>query len=261
MRFSPSRSWTNRCRSTAAPMIATRCWPVPDRAAHAGVRRDRGARGSRGRAVYHQRFAGIDAGTGLALAGQQIPEAPGPGPEALAPAELITYVDRESREFYERARLDKQNLVRSLHWTGQSLYDVADARLRACAADGASPSLDKLFSETIDCRRLQDAFSTLRVPRHLFKFMYRVLTANCNASTRSTAGMADQRGDFSVPASRCTSASRTPSIAASGPCEKQRGRRGERERGRLARNRSFVRLPFSPSPSLFFAVTAMGWGG
>jgi hypothetical protein len=108
---------------------------------------------------------------------------PGLGLKLLLPAELVTFVDRESRDFYERARLDKQNLVRSLHWTGQSLYDVADARLRACATEGGTPSLEKLFSETIDCRRLQDAFSTLRVPRHLFKFMYRVLTAHCNAHT------------------------------------------------------------------------------
>ena len=28
-----------------------------------------------------------------------------------------------------------------------------------------------------------DAFGTLRVPRHLFKFMYRLLTAHCNAHT------------------------------------------------------------------------------
>jgi hypothetical protein len=108
---------------------------------------------------------------------------PGLGLKLLLPAELVSYVDREDREFYERARLDKQNLVRSLQWTGQSLYDVADARLKACAADGTTPSLDTLFSESIDGRRLQDAFATLRVPRHLFKFMYRVLTAHCNAHT------------------------------------------------------------------------------
>ena len=39
------------------------------------------------------------------------------------------------------ARLDKQNLVRSLEWSGQSLYDLADARVRGCAAEGATATL------------------------------------------------------------------------------------------------------------------------
>jgi hypothetical protein len=108
---------------------------------------------------------------------------PGLGLKLLLPAELVGFIDRESREFYERARLDKQNLVRSLNWTGASLYDVANARLQACATGTAVPSLEKLFDGAIDAHRLQDAFASLRVPRHLFKFMYRVVTAHCNAHT------------------------------------------------------------------------------
>lgn len=106
---------------------------------------------------------------------------PGMGLKLLLPAELVPYLDRESRDFYERARLDKQNLIRSLDWTGPSLYDLADARVRACAAAGSKPSLGALFDPAIDRRRLQDAFASLRVPRHLFKFMYRLLAAHCNA--------------------------------------------------------------------------------
>ena len=78
-------------------------------------------------------------------------------------------------------KLDKQNLIRSLDWTGQSLFDGAAARVKACAADGNSPSLTDLFDATVDQRRLIEAFGTLRVPRHLFKFMYRLMTAHCNA--------------------------------------------------------------------------------
>ena len=106
---------------------------------------------------------------------------PGIGLKLLLPIELERLVDREDRDFHQRARLDKQNLIRSLEWTGQSLYDLANARLSACAAEGSSPALADLFDGAIDDRRLMDSFGTLRVPRHLFKFMYRLFTSHCNA--------------------------------------------------------------------------------
>jgi hypothetical protein len=107
---------------------------------------------------------------------------PGLGLKMLLPIELERLLDRENRDFHERARLDKQNLIRSLSWTGQSLYDMANARVTACAAQGRSPKITELF-DGVDAHRLIDAFGTLRVPRHLFKFMYRLLTAHCNAHT------------------------------------------------------------------------------
>ena len=107
---------------------------------------------------------------------------PGLGLKLLLPIELERLLDRESRDFHQRARLDKQNLIRSLAWTGQSLYDMANARIAACAAKGHSPKVLDLF-EGVDQRRLMDAFASLRVPRHLFKFMYRLFTAHCNAHT------------------------------------------------------------------------------
>ena len=107
---------------------------------------------------------------------------PGLGVKMLLPIELERLLDRESRDFHQRARLDKQNLIRSLAWTGQSLYDMANARIAACAADGRSPKITELF-DGVDGRRLIDAFALLRVPRHLFKFMYRLFTAHCNAYT------------------------------------------------------------------------------
>jgi len=106
---------------------------------------------------------------------------PGLGLKLLLPAELAGFLDREDRDFYERARLDKQNMVRSLDWSGQALFDLADDRLRACAAEDHSPQIARLFEESISAGRLQAAFSSLRVPRHLFKFMYRLITAHCNA--------------------------------------------------------------------------------
>lgn len=108
---------------------------------------------------------------------------PGIGFKLLLPIELSQFIDREDRDFYQRARLDKQNMVPSLEWTGEALFDLASARLRACALPGSSPSLMELFDPSIDERRLTDAFRSLRVPRHLFKFMYRLFVAHCNAHT------------------------------------------------------------------------------
>jgi len=108
---------------------------------------------------------------------------PGLGFKLLLPIELSQYIDREDRDFYQRARLDKQNMVPSLEWTGEALYDVASARIRACALPGQTPTLGELFDPSISQRRLMDAFRGLRVPRHLFKFMYRLFVAHCNAYT------------------------------------------------------------------------------
>jgi hypothetical protein len=58
---------------------------------------------------------------------------------------------------------------------------VANARIKGCALEGSSPVLGDLFDESIDEKRLMDAFAALRVPRHLFKFMYRLFTTHCNA--------------------------------------------------------------------------------
>jgi hypothetical protein len=96
---------------------------------------------------------------------------------------LAYFIDREDRDFYQRARLDKQNLIPSLEWTGESLYDVANARLKACAAPGKQPSFRELFEPAISDQRLIEALRTLRVPRHLFKFLYRAFVAHCNNHT------------------------------------------------------------------------------
>jgi len=108
---------------------------------------------------------------------------PGIGLKLMLPIELSRFIQREDREFYERARLDKQNMIPSLEWTGEALYDVANARIRACAADGTSPTLDDLMDDSVSNQRLIDSFRSLRVPRHLFKFLYRLLVVHCNAHT------------------------------------------------------------------------------
>src|SRR5690606_33623996 len=51
---------------------------------------------------------------------------PGVGLKLLLPDDLVGFLDREDRDFHQRARLDKQNLIRSLAWTGQSLWDLTN---------------------------------------------------------------------------------------------------------------------------------------
>jgi hypothetical protein len=108
---------------------------------------------------------------------------PGLGLKLMLPVELTRFIDREGRDFYQRARLDKQNMVASFQWSGEALYDVANARIRACAEQGAAPSLRDLFADSVTEQRLLEIMRTLRVPRHLFKFMYRLLVDHCNAYT------------------------------------------------------------------------------
>ncbi len=42
------------------------------------------------------------------------------GIKLLLPSDLQYYIDRETREFHERARLDKQNVVPGFDWTGEA---------------------------------------------------------------------------------------------------------------------------------------------
>jgi hypothetical protein len=107
----------------------------------------------------------------------------GIGFKLLLPVELYYYVKREEREFYERARLDKQNMIPSLEWSGEALYDIATARLRACAVADRTPALKDLFDDSIGERRLLEALRGLRVPRHAFKFLHRLLVAHANTYT------------------------------------------------------------------------------
>jgi hypothetical protein len=108
---------------------------------------------------------------------------PGLGFKLLLPIELVRFIEREDKIFYERSRLDKQNMVPSLEWTGEALYDIANSRLKACASPGSTLTLRELLSENVTERQLIDSLRGLRVPRHLFKFLYRLLVAHCNAHT------------------------------------------------------------------------------
>ena len=87
-----------------------------------------------------------------------------------------------------------------------------------CPAEGLRrpaerPKLRQLFDPAITDRRLMERFRGLRVPRHLFKFMYRLFVAHCNAYTDESPRLANYRASVSSRCSPSTAATRTPSTA------------------------------------------------
>lgn len=108
---------------------------------------------------------------------------PGIGFKLMLPQELHRDVEREDRDFHERARLDKQNVIPAFAWSGEALFDLARNRMIACASDGKTINPQLLFDEKISYERLLAVFQSLRVPRHLFRFLYRVLVDHCNKYT------------------------------------------------------------------------------
>ncbi len=111
---------------------------------------------------------------------------PGLGVKMLLPIELAYYLEKEDKEFYDRARPDKLNMIKPLRWTGSSLYDLASDRLRACAVEGQSPRLRQFVDESVSDDTLKDALGNLRTPRQLFKFLYRLVEEHCHRHTEDT---------------------------------------------------------------------------
>lgn len=107
---------------------------------------------------------------------------PGIGLKMLLPSELIRYVHKEDRDFFQRARLDKQNVIQSLEWTPEAIVDLADERMRCCAPDETAASrLFDLFDESVSKARLLEVMRALRVPRRAFKFLYTIVAEHCAA--------------------------------------------------------------------------------
>ncbi len=115
---------------------------------------------------------------------------PGIGVKLLLPIELAYYLEKEEKEFYDKARPDKLNLIKPLRWTGPSLYDLATDRLRACSidptADGAGPRLRQFIDESVSDDTLKDALANLRTPRQLFKFLHKLIEEHCHRHTEDS---------------------------------------------------------------------------
>ena len=108
----------------------------------------------------------------------------GLGLKLLLPAELRHEVLRESSTFFQEARLDKQNFIERLTWTGAALYDMCNARLNACRQPGADPvSLTDLFEPEVTRQDLVDSLDQMRQPRDAFKLIYQCLQEHCSNVT------------------------------------------------------------------------------
>ncbi len=109
---------------------------------------------------------------------------PGLGIKLLLPNDLQYFLDRETREFNERARLDKQNFIGNFDWTGEALFDVSVSRMKACSSGNRTSPLDLLDDRIIESRLLS-AMQSLRTPRNLFRFLYRLISEHCKSHRSS----------------------------------------------------------------------------
>ncbi|TVQ31816.1 MAG: hypothetical protein EA376_07435 [Phycisphaeraceae bacterium] len=109
----------------------------------------------------------------------------GVGFKLLLPLELRHSLLRESTVFFQEARLDKQNYIERLSWTGATLYDLCNARLIACQNPAAEPiSLIDLFEEDVSRQDLVESLEHMRQPRDAFKFLYQCIQQHCSSFTQ-----------------------------------------------------------------------------
>lgn len=106
------------------------------------------------------------------------------GIKLLLPLELRYELARESATFFQEARLDKQNLVEQLTWSGTTLYDLCNKRLAACHIGvGQAPTLRSIFASDVTQEMLIDALDQMHQPRDAFKFLYAAIQEHCRLVT------------------------------------------------------------------------------
>ncbi|MFN9133687.1 MAG: hypothetical protein ACK5XO_13575, partial [Phycisphaerales bacterium] len=115
----------------------------------------------------------------------------GGGIKLLLPIELRHMLFRESAAFFQNARMDKQNMVEQLGWTGAMLYDLCDVRMMACRhpdpeslppaqrPPAMATTLSDLFGDDVPRAALVEALEAMRQPRDAFKFIYRCIAEHC----------------------------------------------------------------------------------
>ena len=100
---------------------------------------------------------------------------------------------RETADFYREARLDKQNLVERLAWSGATLFDLCNARLAVCTMDGVEggPGLMDRFAPEVGSQEVVDALDQMRQPRDAFKLLYALVQEHCTS-------VVEEEGDFRI---------------------------------------------------------------
>ncbi|MBB6430950.1 hypothetical protein [Algisphaera agarilytica] len=113
----------------------------------------------------------------------------GIGLKLLLPIELSYLLNKESPSFFQEARLDKQNMIDKLTWSGATLYDLCSSRLNACktASKTGELSLTDFFEESVTRETLIDALDQMHQPRDAFKFLYNVVQEHCRLLPEDTA--------------------------------------------------------------------------
>lgn len=109
------------------------------------------------------------------------------GVKMLLPIETSQMLAAEDSEFKRQARLDKQNVINPLKWTGTTLYDLCTWRLRNCQKGVSQPSvaLEDLFDDEVDSDYLIEALDQMHQPRDAFKFLYAVIVEHCRNTPES----------------------------------------------------------------------------
>lgn len=113
------------------------------------------------------------------------------GFKLLLPLELRDEIRREREAFFREARLDKQHMIDKLAWSGAMLYDLSNARYRACldskGAQDPSRNITELFEESVTREDLIKALEDLQQPRDAFKFLYAVIQEHTSQTTAEEA--------------------------------------------------------------------------
>lgn len=112
----------------------------------------------------------------------------GVGLKLLLPLELRHLLHRESAAFFQEARLDKQNLIDRLSWSGATLYDLCTTRLRACREENPDGVyLTDLFEPDVTREMIIDALDQMHQPRDAFKFLYSIILEHCRTTSNDQA--------------------------------------------------------------------------
>jgi len=94
----------------------------------------------------------------------------GIGIKMLLPIELSHLLASEDVEFKRQARLDKQNVINPLKWTGTTLYDLCSWRFTNCqkSEGGETIPLENIFDDDVESKYLIDVLDLMSQHRDVF---------------------------------------------------------------------------------------------